>query len=69
MEKDIISSFAFKTAKEIEKLIKEQTDNLKEKNILLEARILNWYARTKDDKFADFMGIKKHRENNSQNTP
>ena len=59
---EIISAFAFKTGKHIEQLIKEQTDNLQERNNMLEAKILNWYAQTKDEKFAEFMGITESHE-------
>ena len=58
---EIISAFAFKTGKQIEQLIKEQTDNLQERNQMLEARILDWYAQTRDEKFAEFMGITEAR--------
>lgn len=61
-ENEIISDFAFKTGKQIEQFIKEQTDNLQQRNQILEARILNWYTQTKDEKFAEFMGITEARE-------
>ena len=38
------------------------SDNLQERNQMLEARILKWYSQTKDEKFAQFMGITKARE-------
>lgn len=41
MSKDeIISAFAFKISKQIEELIKEQTDNLEERNKILEATVV-----------------------------
>ncbi len=52
-----ISAFAFKTGKAIEQLIKEQTDNLAEKNQMLEAKILQWYMKTKDKEFAEHFNI------------
>ena len=62
MNKDeIISAFAFKTGKEIEKLIKEQTENLEGRNRITEAKILEWYMETKDEKFAKHFGITKMR--------
>jgi hypothetical protein len=63
MDKDeIISAFAFKTGKQIEQIIKEQTDTIQERINDLEARILIWYAQTQDEKFAEVMGIKEARE-------
>ncbi len=39
-----ISAFAFKTGRLIEDLIIKETNNLKEENQLLQARILNFYS-------------------------
>ena len=61
---EIISAFAFKTGNEIEKLIKEQTKNLEGRNRIIEAKILQWYMETKDEKFAKYFGITKMREGN-----
>ena len=38
----VISAFAFKTGKLIENIIKEETNNLKETNMYLEAKILGY---------------------------
>lgn len=63
MSKDkIISAFAFNTGKEIEKLIKKQTENLEGRNRVTEAKILQWYAKTKDEEFAKHFGITTMRE-------
>lgn len=60
MKKDeSISAFAFRTGKQIESLIKRETNNLEEKNQLLEAKILKWYMKTKDEEFATYFGIKE----------
>jgi hypothetical protein len=66
MDKDeIISAFAFKTGKLIEGLIKEQTDNLQERNQMLEAKILQWYAKSRDEGFAEHFGITTMRSGNA----
>ena len=44
-----------------EESVKEQTNNLQERNRMLEAKILDWYAKSKDEKFAEYFGIKKFR--------
>ena len=63
MDKDeIISAFAFNTGRQIEELIKEQTNNLQERNQMLEAKILDWYVKSKDEKFAEHFGIKEARD-------
>jgi len=65
MNKDeIISAFAFKIGNKIEKLIKEQTENLEGRNRIIEAKILQWYAKTKDEEFAKHFGITTMREGN-----
>ncbi len=43
---------------QIEELVKEQINNLQERNQMLEAKILDWYAKSKDEKFAEHFGIK-----------
>jgi hypothetical protein len=45
-----------------EELVKEQINNLQERNQMLEAKILDWYLKSKDEKFAEHFGIKKVRE-------
>ena len=66
MDKDeIISAFAFKTGKLIEELIKEQTNNLQERNQMLEAKILQWYTKSKDEDFAKHFGITTMRSGNA----
>ena len=63
MSKETISAFAFHTGKAIENLINEETNNLRDKNQLLEAKILQWYAnRGYDPEFAKFFGIGEARE-------
>lgn len=42
MENETISAFAFKTGRMIEDLINKETDNLKDKNMFLEAKILSF---------------------------
>ncbi len=62
---EVISAFAFKTGKLIEKLINEQADNLQEKNQMLESKILQWFAKTKDEDFAEFFFIHQMRSGNT----
>ena len=65
MDRDeIISAFAFKTGKLIEELIKEQTNNLQERNQILEAKILQWHVKSKDKDFAEHFGIKEMHSGN-----
>ncbi len=49
MEDNNISAFAFKTGRLIEELINKENNNLKEENQMLQARILHFYAKLKDD--------------------
>ena len=63
-KEEIISAFAFKTGNKIENLIKEQTENLEGRNRIIEAKILQWYAKTKDEEFAKHFGITTMREGN-----
>ena len=42
-----------------EELVKEQINNTKKRNQMLEAKILDWYAKSKDEKFAEHFGIKE----------
>jgi hypothetical protein len=58
MKEELISAFAFKTGKEIEKIIVDTTNNLQDKNTRLEATILHWYmSKGKDPEFAKFFNI------------
>lgn len=58
MEKDEqISAFAFETGKRIEQLINERMNFLREENTLLEAKILQWYEKSRDESFADHFEI------------
>lgn len=59
---DNISAFAFNTGREIEKIIEKETENLKGRNQILEARLLQWYMKTKDEEFAKHFGITSQRE-------
>ncbi len=52
-----ISSFAFFTGKEIERIINARTNNLHETNQLLEAKILKWFHKSKDKDFAEYFNI------------
>ena len=55
-----ISAFAFNTGRLIEDLIIKETNNLQEENRMLQAKILDWYGMTQDDKFKEYFGIKTH---------
>jgi hypothetical protein len=59
---EAISAFAFNTGITIEKLIQEQTENLEGRNRITEAKILQWYTKTKDEEFAKHFGIVTMRE-------
>lgn len=48
MKNENISAFAFNTGRKIEEFIKEENDNLVEKNQLLEARVLQWRTKMKE---------------------
>jgi hypothetical protein len=48
-KEEIISAFAYFTGKEIERIINETTDNLKETNMYLEAKLLDFLSKI--DKF------------------
>ena len=45
-----------------EELVKEQINNLQERNRIKKAKILDWYAKSKDEKFAEHFGIKEARD-------
>jgi len=65
MDKDeIISAFAFDTGRKIENLIKEETNNLKHENQILEAKIMQWYMKDRNPEFAEHFGIKEYRSGN-----
>lgn len=58
MDDDIISAFAFKTSKAIEKLIKDETNDLVNRTQALEAKILDWYQLSnKSREVAEHFGI------------
>ena len=57
-----ISAFAFTTGRQIEKIINDKTNNLEQTNKYLESKILNWYAKTRNQKFADYFDIKHMRD-------
>lgn len=59
MTEERISAFAFNTGRLIEKIIIEHTNNLQEKNKILEAKIMQWYMLHKDKQFAEFMNIEE----------
>lgn len=59
MKDEYISAFAFKTARKIEDIIEETSGHLKERNRMLEGKILEWYVKSKDEDFANHFGIIK----------
>jgi hypothetical protein len=52
--------------KEIIKALKRDVESLKNSKMETEAKILQWYYKTKDVKFAEFMGITNERQVNSK---
>lgn len=62
LQNDGISVFAFKTGKIIESIIHEHTNNLEERNQQTEAKILDWYSKTRDNEFAKHFNITTIRE-------
>ena len=56
-EDNSISAFAFNTGRVIEQLIAEETDNLKDRCKLLEAKILHYSEISNDIGFKEFFGI------------
>lgn len=56
-----ISAFAFKAAKQIEAAIMGYIDEEAKERRNLEAKILNWYAKTQDEEFANYFGIIRER--------
>ena len=58
--KSDISAFAYNTGHLIEELIKHETDNLKERQRLNEAKILGFYNELQEpikSKYAEYFGI------------
>jgi hypothetical protein len=53
----LVSAFVFKTAEEIEDLKNKRIENLEDRIKITEAKILQWYAKTKDGEFARHFGI------------
>jgi hypothetical protein len=61
-----ISAFAYNMGREVERIINEHTNNLENDNIMLQAKIMQWYADNgKDAKFAKFFGIESQRKGES----
>lgn len=63
----VISALAFNIGEEIEKLIYKQADQIQDENKLLQARILSWYVKTKDESFAKYFHITECREGSIEN--
>lgn len=58
VDNEVISAFAYRTGKQIEELIKKQTNDLWETNQLLEAKILDWWnTHGRLAEFADYFGV------------
>lgn len=62
MKDEIISAFAYNTAKEIENLIINRTNEILKENQFLQAKILNWYQQTRDEKFKEYFNITELKE-------
>jgi hypothetical protein len=62
MKDEIISAFAYNTAKEIENIIINRTNVILEENQFLQAKILNWYQQTRDEKFKEYFNITELKE-------
>lgn len=56
-----ISAFAFDVAQSIEDLISEKVGHTMNENKYFQAKILNWYMQTKDEKFAEYFNIETAR--------
>lgn len=52
-----ISAFSYNLGKLIEEVIKEETNNLKDNNKLLEAKLLHWNFLYPNPEFTEFFGI------------
>lgn len=60
---EIVSAFAFRTGKQIEQLIKDTTEDLFNANQELESKIVGyWIENGKDEKYAEYFGIKTVRD-------
>lgn len=53
-----ISAFAFDLGRQIEAVINDRTDNLEANNKIIEAKLIQWYAKSGDEEFAKHFGIK-----------
>lgn len=62
MKDEIISAFAYNTAKEIENIIINRTNVILEENQFLQAKILSWYQQTRDEKFKEYFNITELKE-------
>jgi hypothetical protein len=62
MKDEIISAFAYNTAKEIENIIINRTNGILEENQFLQTKILNWYQQTRDEKFKEYFNITELKE-------
>lgn len=62
MKDKIISAFAYNTAKEIENIIIYRTNGILEENQFLQAKILNWYQQTRDEKFKEYFNLTELKE-------
>jgi len=62
MKDEIISAFAYNTAKELENIIINRTNVILEENQFLQAKILNWYQQTRDEKFKEYFNITELKE-------
>jgi len=56
-KEDIISAFAYQTGRQIENIIKEQTNDLEKSYKVLKAKVLIWYAEHNNEEFAKYFGI------------
>lgn len=67
--KGSISNFAFATGIAIERLIKEETNNLEKRNTMLEAKILDFYMKLKEpfkSEYANYFGLAVQREGHTK---
>jgi len=62
MKDEIISAFAYNTAKEIENIIIYRTNGILEENQFLQTKILNWYQQTRDEKFKEYFNLTELKE-------
>ncbi len=62
MKNEIISAFAYNTAKEIENIIIYRTNGILEENQFLQTKILNWYQQTRDEKFKEYFNLTELKE-------